>query len=215
MNVTILGKGEPLKNCVACHEEIKSEAALCRHCGTMQDDKRFVAKAVPPVDKKSAPLSREEGSEYDRAKAGLLNLWDNLKTERALQIAAIYTFLTIWDSLFWLRWRDPFSSSNPGVVALLGFRNFYEWSLPTLAAVFLFLAWSKSDKRFFVWAVWAGGFATLGLDLLLNISLGLNFLGLFEFGDLVDLAAAIGLVVLFFLQRSKESDEDWFAAKRP
>lgn len=181
----------------------------------MQDDKRFASKSDIPVGQKPAPVTRSKDLQHDRDQAEHLNLWNSFKNERLFQIATAYTFLTIWDSLFWLTWRDPFNSfGGPGREALFGFRNFYEWSLPTLAAVLLFLAWSKSDKRFFVWAVWAGGFATLGLDLLLNISLGIAFLGLFEFGDLVDLAAAIGLVFLFFRQRSKESDEDWFARQR-
>ena len=120
--------------------------------------------------------------------------------------------MTILDSFFWLTWHDPFNSFTPGVAELLGFRNFYEWFLPTLASVFLFLAWWKADKRFFVWAVWAGGFTTLGLDLLVNLPLR-SFLGLFEFGDLVDLAAAIGLVVVFFLHRSQDAKDDWFTSK--
>jgi hypothetical protein len=181
----------------------------------MQDDERFTPQPSSSVDKQPDLEELGSGSQYEQERAAILGFWNRLKTERLLQIAAIYTFLTVWDSLFWLSWRDPFTSTIPGVQDLIEFRNLYEWTLPTLAAVFLFLAWSKSDKRFFVWAVWSGGFVTLGLDFLLNSWLGFMFLGLFGFGDLVDLAAAIGLVILFFLQRSKESNEDWFAPKLP
>ncbi len=33
------------KACIACAESIQSGAKLCKHCGTLQDDKRFTAKA--------------------------------------------------------------------------------------------------------------------------------------------------------------------------
>lgn len=32
-----------MKECVACAEEIKSNAKLCKHCGTLQDDERFTS----------------------------------------------------------------------------------------------------------------------------------------------------------------------------
>jgi hypothetical protein len=34
-----------MKNCIACAEEIKAEAQLCKHCGTRQDDHSFASSA--------------------------------------------------------------------------------------------------------------------------------------------------------------------------
>lgn len=36
------------KTCIACAEPIQIGAQLCKHCKTMQDDKRFIAKATKP-----------------------------------------------------------------------------------------------------------------------------------------------------------------------
>jgi hypothetical protein len=195
-----------MKKCVACAEDIQKAASLCRHCGTMQNDERFASHPSGQPAQKPAARDGYAVSEFEDSKEVLARFWNAVKEERSLQIAIAYTLLTFFDSLFWLSWSDPFTALSPDIAALLGFRNFYEWFLPTLASVLLFLAWNKGEERYFTWAVWAGGFATLGLDLLLNLALGINFLGLFDFGDFVDLTATIGLVTLFFLQRSGESN---------
>ena len=36
------------KNCVACAEEILENAALCKHCGTRQDDSSFAVQTATP-----------------------------------------------------------------------------------------------------------------------------------------------------------------------
>jgi len=36
-----------VKPCIACAEDIKSDAKLCKHCGTRQDDHEYLAKPSP------------------------------------------------------------------------------------------------------------------------------------------------------------------------
>lgn len=36
--------------CIACSEEIMATAKLCKHCGTMQSDPRFLGSALDAVD---------------------------------------------------------------------------------------------------------------------------------------------------------------------
>lgn len=38
-----------MKNCIACAEEIKSAALLCKHCGTRQDDSNFIQNYESPI----------------------------------------------------------------------------------------------------------------------------------------------------------------------
>ncbi len=44
---------ESMKSCIACAEQIKEDARLCRFCGTRQDDQSFVADA--PAQRSSSP----------------------------------------------------------------------------------------------------------------------------------------------------------------
>jgi hypothetical protein len=43
------------KNCIACAESIKSAARLCKHCGTMQDDEKFVKTTKTKRPRPSSP----------------------------------------------------------------------------------------------------------------------------------------------------------------
>lgn len=42
-----------MKQCIACAEDIRSEAALCRFCGTRQDDASFITAMSPTTPKVS------------------------------------------------------------------------------------------------------------------------------------------------------------------
>ena len=41
LEFTVELEGEIMAICIACAEEIKKEAKLCKHCGTVQSDRRF------------------------------------------------------------------------------------------------------------------------------------------------------------------------------
>lgn len=65
-------------NCVACAEAIKANAKLCKHCGTMQDDPRFVGTA----DLINAESEQEDQVEGDYE----LTEMDNLCTDAMVHL---------------------------------------------------------------------------------------------------------------------------------
>jgi hypothetical protein len=53
-----------MKLCIACAEKIKADAKLCRHCGTRQDDERFVSESpASVVEDSGAAVSAVVGEE--------------------------------------------------------------------------------------------------------------------------------------------------------
>ncbi len=55
---------DELKHCVACAEQIKAAAKLCRHCGVMQDDERFSSEPTNPPQEESTETSRDDEPVY-------------------------------------------------------------------------------------------------------------------------------------------------------
>ena len=58
-----------LKSCIACAEQIKQDAKLCRFCGTRQDDKSFTSATVeeltsPPLPPESEAVQEAEQAAY-------------------------------------------------------------------------------------------------------------------------------------------------------
>lgn len=202
--------------CYSCGTSLNYGVKFCSNCGvsaavsppnTSQGQQRPGRTVDAPRKSNQGEAAKNTGTAGTHTPSIPLNdadpitrFWNSLKTERSLQVAVIYTLLTIWDSMFWITWVDPFRGES-ALTGLFDFRNLYEWALPTAASVLLFLAWRKTDKPYFIWAAWTGGFVTLGLDFLVNGALGTSFLGLWELGDLVDLSGAVMLVVLFLRNR--------------
>lgn len=66
-----------VKTCIACAEEIKADAKLCRHCGILQDDVRFLSAAPtgiveePEIESHSIPDAEndDEGLSFSELSA--------------------------------------------------------------------------------------------------------------------------------------------------
>lgn len=124
-----------------------------------------------------------------------------LKTDHYLLAAWVFTLATVFDSMFWITWRDPFGTN---ATLLLG--QFFEWSLPTAAAVILFLNAKKPAKNLLISALVVGGALPLFFDLILNPTSASNpfsILGIWSFRDLLDFAASVGLIVFASLRLKK------------
>ena len=65
-----------MKPCIACAEDIKSDASLCKHCGTRQDDEQFLTKnrsALPPTPGEQV-ASQESKPEKSNTTAWVLGI---------------------------------------------------------------------------------------------------------------------------------------------
>lgn len=135
-----------------------------------------------------------------------INSWSDftraIQTSLEFQVAFAFTFLTIFDSLFWVTWRDPY-----GTTPLLSFRDFAEWALPSVAAALLYLYWERGKQQLVIAALITGGILPLLVDLMVYQNRADSLFALFgiwEFGDLMDFAASAGLIVFAFLRINRK-----------
>jgi hypothetical protein len=63
-----------MKICIACAEEILEAAALCKHCGTMQNDERFKARDLSAPKHECNHPTLREWSDYFKNEPGLPKL---------------------------------------------------------------------------------------------------------------------------------------------
>jgi predicted amidophosphoribosyltransferase len=171
------------KHCGSCGEPLIGNAALNSINTAQPYGQQFASAGSTRFDK-----------EFDR-------LILRLKTDHYLPAAWVFTLATVFDSLFWITWRDPFGTN---ATLLLG--QFLEWSLPTAAAIILFLNAKKPAKNLLISALVVGGALPLFFDLILNATSASNLfsiMGIWSFGDLVDFAASVGLIVFASLSLKK------------
>ena len=170
-------------HCGSCGQPLNKAAALNTFNGAQPYGQPIAFAGSPRID-----------NDFDR-------LIFRLKTDHYLLAAWVFTLATVFDSLFWITWRDPFGTN---ATLLLG--QFFEWSLPTAAAVILFLNAKKPAKNLLISALVVGGALPLFFDLILNPTSATNLfsiLGIWSFGDLLDFAASVGLIVFASLRLKK------------
>lgn len=96
-----------LKECIACSEDIKVEALLCKHCGTRQDDPEYADRLAEAVAKQIGDLG------YPTKSDGMPEDWDSC----ALQLETALKDLGISDAECTLR-GSP--SGNTVIMAVFG-----------------------------------------------------------------------------------------------
>jgi predicted amidophosphoribosyltransferase len=183
--------------CTSCGARNSELDNNCASCGfpLIKSAARNTSNATQPFGQPTSRASNP-GPENDFDRLIL-----RLKTDQYFLAACIFTLATVFDSLFWVTWRDPFGTN---ATLLLG--QFFEWSLPTAATIILFLNAKKPAKNLLISALVVGGALPLFFDLISNPTSASNLfsiLGIWSFGDLADFAASVGLIVFASLRLKK------------
>jgi hypothetical protein len=201
-----------LKTCKDCAEEVQESAKFCRYCGSKQSIEVHPNEVLrqKPIQSpgEAQALSHDLERRKDAREKSSENLssgvswYDRPSLQLVVPFSVLYFCLTIYDSLFWLTWQDPFGSSFS-----LDFRNFTEWAIPTASLALFVLAKLRGSNTFLHLGLFLAG-AIIFFDISFNLNvLGsaglLEVLGLWEFHDYLDLLSQI-LALIFFFKLSKE-----------
>lgn len=192
----------------AASEPSSIESIFCTSCGVRNSELDSKcgscgAELTKPHRVNSSDGSKLLGSQIiDSQGAGLDNALDRfvqrLGSDVYFAAAFVYGFLTLFDSLYWISWRDPFGTNST-----LLFSQFLEWALPSAALVVLFINAKKPTKNLLITALVVGGAVPLFFDIVLNQTFASNpfsALGIWTFGDFVDFAASVGLIIFASLR---------------
>lgn len=151
------------KPCIACAEDIKSDAKLCKHCGTRQDDHEYLAKPSP----EPAPQLKEAKETVDT------------QGDDALSVSTLsgLSTLIVVPTVFLLAADPSLSDGGPLEATGNAFASIGGWSTIALLLVLVLLMFpqlrSSSKRRVtmkrlsFIFGVWAViSFLTFGITIL-------------------------------------------------
>lgn len=180
--------------CIECGARNSSLDSKCCVCGSQLQKPDF----VDPSKGSNSNLDQLEQTKRSTFDGGFDKFTERLGSDQLFAAAWIYTVITIFDSLFWLTWRDPFGT-NAGLM----YSQFLEWALPSAASVILFLNAQKPSRNLLISALVVGGALPIFFDLVLNQGIAstlLAILGIWTFGDFADFAASVLLIVFASLK---------------